>query len=160
MNLSSRRITILLFPSLIMLFFVSPMAYGLSVRDVSKEFICNCGCGKLLSECDMECGRTLRKIIAGKIGEGWAKDQIMQYMMATYGETLLAAPTKKGFNLTAWTTPFVAIFVAGFLIASVLIRWSKKREGNGRDYRQKEDTTFSNQKYLEKFEKEMKEIKI
>jgi cytochrome c-type biogenesis protein CcmH len=137
------------------------MAYGLSVKDVSQEFICNCGCGKLLSECDMECGKMLRKIIAGKIGEGWAKDQIVQYMMATYGETLLAAPTKKGFNLTAWTTPFVAIFVAGFLIASILRRWSKKRGDGESDSRQKgEAAAVSDEKYLEKFEKEMSEIEI
>lgn len=38
--------------------------------EVSKEFMCNCGCGKLLSECEMECGKTLRKIIYGKIQEG------------------------------------------------------------------------------------------
>ncbi len=66
--------------------------------EVSKEFMCNCGCGKLLSECEMECGKTLRKIIYGKIQEGMTKDRIIELMMDTYWETLLAAPTKKGFR--------------------------------------------------------------
>jgi len=158
MAISGNRIKILLFSSLFLFFSTSSLAYGLNVGDVSKEFICNCGCGKLLSECEMECGKTLRKAISAKIEEGLTKDRIIEYMMDTYGETLLAAPTKKGFNLTAWTTPFLAIFLGGFLIALILIRWTKKHTDNQEKLQQKRDKEFLNDKYLERFEKEMREI--
>lgn len=126
--------------------------------EVSKEFMCNCGCGKLLSECEMECGKTLRKIIHGKIQEGMTKDRIIEFMMDTYGETLLAAPTKKGFNLTAWMTPFLAILVGGCLVVLTLIRWTKRHTDSREMFQQTEDKSILNDKYLNRFEKEMREI--
>jgi len=99
------------------------MAATLTVREVARDFICNCGCNNLLPDCDMECGEQLRKVIAGKIEQGWDKPKIVAYMVENYGEKLLAAPTKKGFHLTAWFTPFVAILAAGGVIFAVVRRW-------------------------------------
>lgn len=158
MDFSNNRIKMRLFLSLFVIFSMSSLAYGLNVGDVSKEFICNCGCSKLLSECEMECGKTLRKIIYGKIQEGMPKDRIIEFMMDTYGETLLAAPTKKGFNLTAWATPIVAMLGGGFLVVSILIRWTKRRTDSREMFQQTEDRSILNDKYLNRFEKEMREI--
>ena len=90
---------------------------ALVVSDVAKEFVCNCGCNKMLTDCDMQCGEQLRGVIAAKIGEGWDKPRIMDLLVRNYGEKLLAAPTKSGFNLTAWVTPFAAILLGGGMIS-------------------------------------------
>lgn len=97
---------------------------ALTVSEVAAEFICNCGCNKVLTECDMACGEQLRGIIKAKIEEGWDKPQIIRFMVENYGERLLAAPTKEGFNLTAWVTPFLALFAGAGLVAVAIRRWA------------------------------------
>jgi len=48
-------------------------------------------------------------LIEQKLAKGESATGIVQFFVAQYGEQVLSAPTKKGFNLTAWITPFVAI---------------------------------------------------
>jgi len=93
------------------------------IEDVAKEFICNCGCNKLLPNCDMSCGNDLRGVIGKKIDAGWDKEKIIDYMFKNYNEAILAAPTKKGFNLTAWITPFAVMGLAGIGIYFIITAW-------------------------------------
>ena len=116
-----RRKPILLLAALL-LFWAAP-AIALTVRDVAGEFICSCGCNKLLPDCDMQCGEQLREVIAAKIREGWAKPRIAAFLVQAYGEKLLAAPTKQGFNLTAWVTPFLALGMGALAVSLVIRRW-------------------------------------
>ena len=44
---------------------------------------------------------------------GKSKPEVLQAMVAQYGERILAAPTKEGFNLTAWIIPFVMLVAGG-----------------------------------------------
>ena len=110
----------------------APPALALVVSDVAKEFICNCGCNKMLTDCDMQCGEQLRGVIAAKIAEGWDKPRIMNLLVKSYGEKLLAAPTKSGFNLTAWVTPFVAILGGGVMISLAVGEWVARRRATQR----------------------------
>lgn len=99
------------------------------INDVAKEFICNCGCTWLLPNCDMQCGINLKGIISKKIDAGWNRQKIVDYMMKNYNEQILSAPTKKGFNITAWVTPFIAIALGGLAISLVVIAWVKSTSG-------------------------------
>ncbi len=98
------------------------------VREVAKAFMCNCGCNKMLPVCDMQCGKNLRGVITKKIDAGWSKDKVVNSMVNNYNEQILAAPTKKGFNLIAWITPFVVWGLAGIGLAMVIISWVKATE--------------------------------
>jgi len=141
----------------ILLLFSPAMASALTMRDVGKDFICNCGCNNLLPDCDMECGEQLRKVIATKIEQGWDKPKIAAYMIDNYGEKLLAAPTKKGFNLTAWLTPFVAILVAGGAIFAVVRRWTS-RQPAASDAQGSEDLASLEQRYQKRLDAELKDF--
>src|SRR3989338_7666262 len=110
----------------------APAAMALVVSDVAKEFVCNCGCNKMLTDCDMQCGEQLRGVIAAKIGEGWDKPRIMDMLVRNYGEKLLAAPTKSGFNLTAWVPPFAVILVGGVMISLTVGEWVARRRATQR----------------------------
>jgi cytochrome c-type biogenesis protein CcmH len=57
------------------------------------------------------------------------KRQVIDFMTATYGEQVLAAPTKKGFNLTAWITPFALLLVGAVSIWFVVLAWVDQRRG-------------------------------
>ena len=58
---------------------------------------------------------------------GETKDQVLSYFVTQYGEKVLAAPTKKGFNLTAWVTPFLAVGAGGTVVYFVLREWIGNR---------------------------------
>lgn len=108
--------------AVLLLFWTAP-AIALTVREVAEEFICSCGCNKLLPDCNMQCGEQLREVIAAKIREGWDKPRIAAFLVQAYGEKLLAAPTKQGFNLTAWVTPFLVLGIGALAVSLVISRW-------------------------------------
>ena len=49
--------------------------------------------------------------------------QIIAFYRHKYGEKVLSAPTAEGFNLLAWTMPFIALVVGGGLIVLAFGRW-------------------------------------
>lgn len=112
--------------ALILLLWSAP-ALALTVREVAGEFVCNCGCNKLLPDCDMQCGEQIRGVIAAKIREGWDKPRIVAFLVQGYGEKLLAAPTKQGFNLTAWVTPFLALGAGALAVCLAIRQWARSR---------------------------------
>ena len=147
--------------SLIFILIISPLsAWALTVDDVARELICNCGCGKMLDACEMKsCAGAMKIIIREKIDEGWSKKRIEKYFVRMYGEKILAAPTKKGFNLTAWITPFVALAVGGLIISFVIVGWVRKREVL--TVEDKEDAGVKREvedKYRKELDEELKEF--
>ena len=149
----TRRMFILLF-WLALSWLSPPVASALIVSDVAKEFICNCGCNKMLTDCDMQCGEQLRGVIAAKIGEGWDKPRIMDLLVRNYGEKLLAAPKKEGFNLIAWITPFTAILFGGVLISLAVGEWVTRRRAMQRV--RLERPVGVEKRYLDRVDEELK----
>ncbi len=95
------------------------------VNEVAREFICNCGCNKLLPNCDMQCGKDLRAAIGKKLDSGMNKEQIVNYMLKNYNKQILSAPPMKGFDLSAWITPYIIIAIGGGLIMAVIVAWTR-----------------------------------
>ncbi|MGQ9629056.1 MAG: cytochrome c-type biogenesis protein [bacterium] len=103
---------------------------AITLEEVSNELVCQCGCGLVLNNCNhADCGVAIpmRKIIAEKIARGEDKERIVAHFVAQYGEVVLAAPVKRGFNLTAWVLPGVGIAVGGGVIAVVIVEWTRRR---------------------------------
>lgn len=136
---------------------LTPAALALVVSDVAKEFVCNCGCNKMLTDCDMKCGEQLRGVIAARIDDGWDKPRIMNLLVKNYGEKLLAAPTKSGFNLTAWVTPFAAILVGGVMISLAVGEWVARRRATQR-VRLATPPALVEGKYLDRVDQELKDF--
>ena len=59
---------------------------------------------------------------------GLTVDQIVQQQIEKYGETVLSAPTKNGFNLTAWVIPFGALMIGGIGLRRLLGGWVEKNK--------------------------------
>ncbi len=97
------------------------------VDAISGELMCQCGCTMLVVNCDCTTADQMRQVIQTKLGEGQSKGEILQYFVGQYGETVLAAPTKEGFNLTAWITPFVGIVAGLGLVYLILRAWMRHR---------------------------------
>lgn len=95
-----------------------------------SDMACLCGCGTTLKTCPHEaCDKAIpaRKEIRQMVDSGTPRQEILNRMVSSHGEAILAAPTFKGFNLMAWVMPFVAILAVGGLVAVILKRWSGNR---------------------------------
>ena len=115
-----------------------PLLFGISaasgqepvIGEIKKSLVCLCDCGMIVEACEgsMACQSAEKLTVEarGYIDQGLSKEAVLSKFVGNYGEHILAAPTKKGFNLTAWILPFAAIILAGLGITVVLRRWSRR----------------------------------
>ncbi|ADG83124.1 cytochrome c-type biogenesis protein [Thermincola potens] len=100
---------------------------GLQAAKMQKELedmlVCQDSCGMLVSACENSTAEYMRGIIKQKMAEGRSKEEILAYFVSIYGEQVLAAPPAKGFNITAWVTPFIFVLAGGILIYTVVDKW-------------------------------------
>lgn len=95
---------------------------------LETDLTCQCGCGLTVHSCNhLNCGSgiPLKKEIAEHLAAGETREQILRHFQTKYGEKILSSPTTTGFNIAAWTVPFVAIALGGLLIGVVLVRWRR-----------------------------------
>lgn len=97
-----------------------------TLQDVSEGLTCQCGCGLTVANCNHpNCGFAvpLRGEIQGMLDKGMGRAAIMASFRQKYGEKVLSAPTTEGFNILAWTMPFVIVLAGGVLIVLAIGRW-------------------------------------
>ena len=128
------------------------------VEDIAGSLVCQCGCGKLLSVCEMETARQMKEIISAKVNAGWDRKQILDFMTTRYGQAVLAAPPKRGFDLTAWVTPFLAIAAGGQVIVLVLAVWVRRNRNHEVDLLLAAQDADLEAKYGRLLDQEMREF--
>jgi len=72
-----------------------------------------------------ETANQMRQIIRERLAAGETPEQVRQYFVQRYGEWILLAPPKEGFNLLVWVVPFVGLGAGLVLVVIVLRRWSR-----------------------------------
>lgn len=132
-------------------------------KEIQNELACYCGCGMTIQGClgGMICSES--KAVSKQVGEllqsGKGKPEVLQAMVAQYGERILAAPTKEGFNLTAWIIPFVMLVAGGLIVAKVISRWKQQTPpAQAAASQPQNEAKPSADPYQEKFERELKEF--
>ena len=103
---------------------------GSLLADLENALMCKCDdkCGKVLINCTCSTADKTRAEFTKMLDSGLTIEQIVQGQVEKYGETVLSAPTKDGFNLTAWVTPFGALLVGGYGVRRVLQTWTQKKQ--------------------------------
>ncbi len=97
------------------------------LADLENALMCKCDdkCGKVLINCTCDTSKETRKTLTSKLESGLTVDQIIKQYVDKYGETVLSAPTKSGFNLSAWIMPFAALAIGGFGVRKVVQSWTR-----------------------------------
>lgn len=103
------------------------------IQAIEKRLRCSCGCGLDIYTCrttDFSCtySPALHKDVLRLAGQGKTAQQITDEFVAQYGEAVLMAPPKRGFNLAGYFVPSIAIVVAGVILTLVLRRWTREAE--------------------------------
>lgn len=92
--------------------------------DLNHKLMCTCGCSEILGECNhVGCPNSTEELALLRTGvdSNLSDKQIFDSFVSQYGATVLAAPTKQGFDLVAWIAPF-AVLAAALLGTILLIR--------------------------------------
>ncbi len=97
-----------------------------TVQEVSEGLTCQCGCGLTVANCNHPtCSFSVptRTQVEGMIKTGMSGPEIIAFFRHKYGEKVLSAPTTEGFNILAWTAPFVALLAGVIFILFAVGRW-------------------------------------
>ncbi len=124
------RLSHLLYGILLMLSTIATMPAATQkvvLGDIKKSLVCLCDCSMTVEACQgsMACTSADNLTMEAQqyVEQGMNKEAILAAFISKYGEYILAAPTKHGFNLTAWVLPFALIILAGLVIVGVLRYW-------------------------------------
>ncbi|MCH8157037.1 MAG: cytochrome c-type biogenesis protein CcmH [Nitrospinae bacterium] len=106
---------------------------GAMLANLENALMCKCDdkCGKVLINCTCSTSAKTRKEFTKLLESGLTVEQIIQQQVEKYGETVLSAPTKSGFNLTAWVMPFGALLVGGLGVRRLLHVWVGENKSGG-----------------------------
>lgn len=107
---------------------VNPVWSSTQMDDLENALMCNCKdkCGKVLINCTCDHSKKMRKDLQGHLDSGLTVKQVVQVYVNEFGETILSALTKSGFNLSAWITPFVALVIGGVGVRKIMNKWLKR----------------------------------
>ena len=99
------------------------------MANLENALMCKCDdkCGKVLINCTCDTSKETRKTLMSKLESGLTVEQIVKQYVDKYGETILSAPTKSGFNLSAWIMPFAALVIGGFGVRKVIRKHRRKQ---------------------------------
>jgi cytochrome c-type biogenesis protein CcmH len=101
---------------------------GAVVSQLESELMCPTCQGETLSQSDAPVAQRIEAFAQRRCRAGASKGQIKSKLVSQFGESILAAPPKKGFGLIAWVLPLVGVAVGAVVIALLARRWARARE--------------------------------
>ena len=118
-------------PAVACMLFVSLTLMGVAspdpedrVREIAAQLRCPVCQNLSVADSPSELAHQMRGVIRDRVRAGQTQEQIQAYFVEKYGEWVLLAPTKTGFNLLAWVLPFVGVLAGGAVVAVLVRRWS------------------------------------
>lgn len=98
--------------------------------EVERMISCPCPCTLDVFTCrtSMPCGFSPRihaDIVALTNG-GYSADEIFAAFEQAYGEKILMAPHKQGFNWVGWIAPFAAVGGGAVVVGALIRRWGRR----------------------------------
>lgn len=101
-----------------------------AMDELEHHIHCMCGCNLDIFTCrttDFTCpvSPAMHRDVMALVNGGHSAQEIIDAFVDVYGERVLMAPKKSGFNLTGYITPFAALGGGAALIVALLRRWHR-----------------------------------
>jgi cytochrome c-type biogenesis protein CcmH len=97
-----------------------------TLADLEDELICPT-CNTTLELSRSPVAERMRDYIRERTAACATKQAIKAELVAQFGEEVLAAPPKSGFNWLAWVLPLAGLAVAGVVVTVLARRWLRER---------------------------------
>ncbi len=98
-------------------------------NELGHQMMCICSCNQILLECNhVGCPDSdrMRNELMAAVTRGDSDSLVEQSFVQEYGPIVLAAPSKTGFDRTAWIVPFVALALGLMLVVMVIRSWKNR----------------------------------
>jgi cytochrome c-type biogenesis protein CcmH len=94
---------------------------------LERRLRCTCGCGLDIYTCrttDFACtySPALHRDVIALVEQGSDARAVVAAFVSKYGESVLMAPSPKGFNLLGYLVPGAVVLAAGSILAMVLVK--------------------------------------
>jgi cytochrome c-type biogenesis protein CcmH len=98
--------------------------------ELEHQIHCQCGCNLDVYTCrttDFACSVSpaMHSDVMGLVAGGHSAQEILAAFKAIYGEKVLMAPVRSGFNLLGYTVPFIALGTGAVVVAALMRRWKR-----------------------------------
>ena len=96
--------------------------------ELEHQIHCQCGCNLDIYTCrttDFACSVSpaMHADVMGLVAAGHSAQEILAAFKSVYGEKVLMAPVRSGFNLLGYTMPFIALGAGAIAVAALMRRW-------------------------------------
>jgi cytochrome c-type biogenesis protein CcmH len=93
------------------------------VREIALQLRCPVCQGLSVGDSPSELANEMRVLIREQLQQGQTPAQVLDYFAQRYGEWILLAPPKHGFNLIIWVLPFVLLPIGAAVVYLGARRW-------------------------------------
>ena len=98
------------------------------IYSISNELMCPVCQGQTVAESNSQLALSMKEVIKIKVSEGKSKEEILDYFVRQYGDTILAKPPIKGFGLLLWILP-PAILILSILMWTIRVKKNNRNRG-------------------------------
>ncbi len=95
------------------------------VYEVAAQLRCVVCQNLSVADSPSEMAGQMRAIVRERLAAGESPEQVLQYFVDRYGEWILLAPRRRGFNLVVWGFPVVAVAIGLAVTILLLRRWTR-----------------------------------
>jgi cytochrome c-type biogenesis protein CcmH len=108
-----------------------PLVAQLQRDELERGLKCACPCKLDVFTCrttDFQCGISpaMHSDVVRLIAGGYSADEIIAAFTTVYGERVLMAPVKEGFNIMGYVVPFITVGVGATMLITLLQRWKRE----------------------------------
>jgi len=97
-----------------------------TAHEIASELRCVVCQNLSVADSPSEMAAQMRAIVRERLAAGDSPEQVREYFVARYGEWILLAPRRRGFNLLVWGFPIAAVVVGLVAVAALLRRWTRR----------------------------------
>jgi cytochrome c-type biogenesis protein CcmH/NrfF len=119
------------------------------VREVALQLRCPVCQGLSVGDSPSELANEMRALIREQLQQGKTPAQVLDYFAQRYGEWILLAPPKRGFNLVIWVLPFALLPIGAAAVYLGARRWVRSSAAEASPARQPDSP------YAERLQREL-----
>ena len=98
-------------------------------QGINRSLMCPVCPSETIDQSRVELAQQMRDLVVEMLEEGRSKEEILDFFVSRYGEDVLAAPPKSGFNILVWIVPVLVLPVVVTILVMVL-RNMRRRQGD------------------------------
>lgn len=96
-----------------------------SVRRVALQLQCPVCEGQSAADSPSGLAGDMRAVIRARLSAGASDQQILDEFVASYGDSILSDPPKRGISLGVWLGPTIGVVLGSVLLVTVLRAWRR-----------------------------------